>query len=180
MACILFMLLIGLPHTRLQAADRLDRVEDGVKAGYLYKFGDFVNWPERVFPTPSSAFVIGIIGADSLADELDRIAHGRTINGRPVTVRRLRVDEPITDTNVLFIGRSLNSRLGEILTTVKGQPTLTVTESDGGLALGSMVNFVLIDGKLRFEIAPKTAGIGNLAISARLLAAAYKVEAGAS
>jgi hypothetical protein len=152
-------------------------VEWQVKAAYLYKFGHYIEWPPPTFESPVSSLKIGILGADALADELLKISAGRTINGRPVTVRRLRREDPVAGLNMLFIGRSNPGRLADILAAVKGQPVLTITDSEDALSLGSMINFVVVDGKLRFEIAPKTAEAGNLTISARLLAVAYKVLA---
>lgn len=179
-ACLLFATLIGFQIVPVHAADSSEVVERTVKAAYLYKFGNFIEWPEQAFSNQNSAFTIGVIGADSFADELEQIVSGRAVNGRPVTVQRLWIDDPLAGVNVLFIGHSQNSRLGEILAAAKGQPVLTVTESEKGIALGSMINFVVIDGRLRFEVAPKAAGMGKLVISARLLAAAYKVAMGTS
>ena len=62
---------------------------------------------------------------------------------------------------MLFIGRAESGRLADILAATKGLPMLTVTESEDALALGSTINFVIIDGKVRFEVAPKTASLGN-------------------
>jgi hypothetical protein len=180
LTCFLLVALVGFRSVKAETADRPDAVEQQVKAAYLYKFGSYVEWPEKTFASPDSPLRIGVIGADALADELGKMAVGRTVNGRPVTVHKLRREDAVTGLNVLFIGSSTsNGRLSEILAAVKGQPILTVTESDDALAVGGMINFIVVDGKLRFEVAPKTAGLGRLSISARLLAAAYKV-AGAS
>jgi hypothetical protein len=171
--------LFCVSTAQAQTADRSD-VERQVKAAYLYKFGSYVEWPDRTFAGPDSPIRIGVIGADALADELAQMVAGRTINGRQVVVRKLRREDPIAGHNILFIGRLSNARVAEILAAAKGQPMLTVTESDEGMAAGSMINFVVVDGKVRFEAAPKVAGMSNLNISARLLAAAYKVAQGAS
>lgn len=168
------MLLVWLSSAAAQTVQQ-GVLEWQVKAAYLYKFGSYIEWPPAAFASQDSALKIGISGADTLADELLEIIAGRTINGRPVTVRKLRRDDPVTGFNILFIGKSNPSRLADMLAAVKGQPVLTVTESEDGLAVGSMINFVMIDGKLRFEVAPKAALLGNLAISARLLTVAYKV-----
>jgi hypothetical protein len=157
------------------ANDRPNAAEIAIKAAYLYKFGDFIAWPPQAFANNSSAFTIGVIGADSLADELQQTVTGRSIDGRRVTVKKLRADETIANVNVLFIARSQESRLSEILAGLKGRPVLTVTESEQGLALGSMINFVTVNGRLRFEAAPRAAALKNLVISARLLSAAYRV-----
>ena len=120
------------------------------------------------------------MGADALADELTQLTAGRTVNGRPVLVKKLRREDSTAGINVLFIGRSNASRIADILAAAKGKPMLTVTETEDALDLGSMINFVTVDGKVRFEVAPKAAGLGQLSISARLLAAAYKVASGSS
>jgi hypothetical protein len=46
--------------------------------------------------------------------------------------------------------------------------------------MGCIINFVVADERLRFEVALKPAAGARLRISARMLAAAYKVQAGAS
>lgn len=178
--CCMLPALVGFTDATAQTTERPDLVERQVKAAYLYKFGSYVEWPERAFASPDSPLRIGVIGADRLADELEKMIVGRTINGRPVSVRKLRREDSVAGLNVLFVGNSHNARLADILATVKGLPVLTVTESDEALALGGMINFIVVGEKVRFEVAPKTAGLGHLSISARLLAAAYKVAPGAS
>ena len=49
-------------------------------------------------------------------------------------------------------------------------PTLVVSESDGALALGSAINFVVVDDKVRFDVALHSINRAGLKISARLLA----------
>jgi hypothetical protein len=95
-----------------------------------------------------------------------------------VIVRKIGRDDQLAGVNVLFIGRSHNSHLAETLSAAKYQPILTVSESEEAFSGGSMINFVVIDGKVRFEVSPKAAGLSHLSISARLLAAAYRVAPG--
>jgi hypothetical protein len=168
-------MLAVLPCAQAQHSNSPSIIERQVEAAYLYKFGGYVDWPPQVFPDQASPLTIGVLDADVLADELARITAGRSINGRPVTVRKLQRDDPLVNLHVLFVGQSSNAHLAKILAAVKGQSVLTVTESPGALALGSMINFVIVDGRVRFEIAPRVADLDNLRISARLLAAAYKV-----
>jgi len=174
--CLLMLLaLVGASSAEAQSLAASKVTEQQVKAAYLSKFGSYVEWPAQAFASPESPLRVGVISDDALADDLAQILVGRTIGGRKVQVQKLRPGDPVAGLNVLFIGRSSNKRLADILTTTKGTPILTVTESAEGLALGSTINFVIIDGKVRFEVAPKTADLGNLNISARLLAAAHKV-----
>ncbi|MDB5795831.1 MAG: hypothetical protein JWR25_2210 [Noviherbaspirillum sp.] len=174
-ACLLAAMLM---HTYATYAYSLPPPDEAtIKAAYLFKFGNFIEWPQWAFGG-SSTFTIGVIGEDKLVDILERtVSHG-TVNGRPVTVRRLQVDDPLAGVNMLFIGRTYSRQLDRVLAVANGYPVLTVTEVDKGLASGSMINFVVVDGKLRFEVAPKMAERRDLVISARLLVAAYKVDSG--
>ncbi len=149
-----------------------------VKAAYLYKFGSYIEWPPNTFPTSESPVTIGVRGADALANELIHIAIDHTVNGRPVLVRKLGAGDALTGINVLFIGSEHREHYADILATTKGLPILTVTEAEQSLTHGSMINFVLVDGRVRFEAAPKAAKQNSLTISARLLAAAYKIAEG--
>lgn len=148
-----------------------------VKAAFLYKFGSYIEWPGSSFARADSPLAIGVMGADALADELARIVSGRSVNGRSVQVRKLRPGNSIAGLHVLFIGRADSGRLADVLIGARGRAVLTVTESDDGLELGSTINFVLVDDKVRFDVAPPPAESGGLKISARLLAVARKVVA---
>lgn len=159
-------------------ADEAQAAEYRVKAAFLYKFGSFVEWPPDAFARPEIPFVIGVIGADELADELAQVVAGRSVSGHPITVRKLRRGSSLAGLQVLFIGRADGGRLAEILAPAKGQPMLTVTESEGALAHGSVINFVVVGDKVRFDVALPPAELGNLKISARLLAVARRVIAG--
>jgi hypothetical protein len=55
---------------------------------------------------------------------------------------------------------------------------LLVTEWPGALEQGSMINFLLSDGRVRFEVALDKADAGRLRISSRLLAVAVSVRGG--
>ncbi len=130
-------------------ADPNGELERQVKAAYLYKFAGFVEWPEGAFARPDSALVIGVAGADALADQLALTVAGHSVNGRA---------------------------LQELLAAARGQSLLIVSDSDEVYARGAMINFVIAQDKLRFEVALKPLSQVNIRISARMLAAAYRVQ----
>jgi hypothetical protein len=169
------LVAFGGPGTA--AARTVHATEYRVKAAFVYKFGDYVEWPSDAFATPNSPLVIGVVGADTLADELARIAVGRTIGSRPVAVRKLKHGAPLSGLHVIFIGQSDSRKLAAELDASKGQPALTVTESADGLKLGSMINFVVVSDKVRFDVAVPSAEASRLKISSRLLAVARNVVA---
>jgi hypothetical protein len=175
-ACVALLSLAALSGSgECLAQTDAQIAEYRVKAAFLYKFGDYIEWPGDAFARPDSAVVIGVMGADVLADELGKIVAGRTIAGRPVTVRKLRRGDALAGLHLLFVGRSEGSRLADLFAETKGHAILTVTESDQAASPGSVINFVVVDDKVRFDIALQPAEQGNLKISSRLLAIARRV-----
>ena len=160
------------------AADDPHALEQRVKAAYLYRFAEYVQWPEGAFPRRDAPIVIGVLGSDTLANELTQAVVGRTVNDRPVTVKRLKPGEPLTGIHVLFLSRSETARLSQIAQGAQPRSILTVTESDGALAQGSVINFVVADRRVRFEISLESAEKSKLKLSSRLLAVAQQVLTG--
>ena len=176
LACVLLVALSMARGVGAQAAPQTTEISRQVKAAYLYKFTSYTEWPRGAFADPGSPIVIGVMGDDTLAEELEQVVVGRTVNGRPLAVRKFRRGEvSLAGVHMLFVGRADKSRLAEMLSTLKGRPILTVTDADDALTLGSMINFVVTGERLRFEVALATTEVSRIKISALMLAAAYRV-----
>lgn len=152
----------------------LQASEYQVKAAFLCKFAGYVEWPAAA-DRADGPFVIGVLGDDEVVQEVVRAASGLMVQGRPMTVRRLARNDGPAGVHILFIARSHAARQPELLAGARGHPTLTVTETDAAATAASIINFVLVDDKVRFDIALPLAEQGNLKISARLLGVARKV-----
>ncbi|MDR7305763.1 YfiR family protein [Rhodoferax saidenbachensis] len=146
-----------------------------VKAAYIYKFASYVQWPTTTWDAPETPMVIGLLGADLLADELTQMVTDRRVDNHPLHVRKLRRGDPLMGVHILFMGRGESSTAHAVLASARGKPVLTVTESEPDFAAGSIVNFVVLDNKIRFDVAPRQGELANLKISARLLTVARKV-----
>jgi hypothetical protein len=156
------------------ASAEMSALERQVKAAYLYKFGSYVEWPMAATDSARSDFVIGVTGDDALAAELERLVAGRTMNGRRIVVRsdeRSSLKAP----HILFVGRSRLDVLDRWRLS-DSTHTLIVTDMPGALRRGSMINFVLVDGNVRFEISLASAERARLALSSRLLSVAQTVS----
>lgn len=173
-AAVLVMLL-GVFATAASAADGSPQsLEQQVKAAFLFKFSGYVEWPQSAFAEPGSPLVIGVTGDEALAVELGRTVANRTMNGRSVSVRKLRADEDFSGVHMLFVGRSQLERLGELVT--HPRPILTVTDVARGLEQGSIINFVTVGNRVRFEVALDSARRSALKIGAPLLSVAMRVQ----
>jgi hypothetical protein len=175
-ALIARRLMLGALLAAASALGQGERASEAqVKAAFLYKFGGFIEWPAAAFSRADSAFVIGVLGAEGAAAELGRVVAGRNIQGRSVAVQKLKRGDSLAGLHLLFVGQSESGRLAEVLAAAKGQPLLIVTETEDALTKGSMINFITVEDKVRFDVALPQAERGHLKISARLLAVARKV-----
>ncbi|WP_158598027.1 YfiR family protein [Noviherbaspirillum saxi] len=152
--------------------------EERVKAAFLFKFPNYVEWPAAAFAQTDSPYVIGVIGEEAILEELRRISAGRSINNRAVTIKKLQPGESLTGIHVLFIGANDRGRQAQVLTQANMLPILLVTETEGALAQGSMINFRIADDRVRFEASLVAAEKAGLKLSSRLLAIAISVVKG--
>lgn len=169
----LLLLLLALPHSWAQAPGSAR--ESAVKAAFLYKFAGFIEWPTGTFRGPDDPLVVGVSGNDAVAGDLEQLAAGRTVDGRPVVVRRLREGDPVGAVHVLLVGSRSDDELREQAASVPG-PVLLVTEQPEGLSLGGVLNFMNDGSRVRFSASLPAADARRLRLSARLLAVARHVE----
>lgn len=177
LACAAFVAwAAGWPAWAAQADEDAATLEDRVKAAYLYKFAGYVEWPAKSFVRPDTPVTIAVIGSDPLVLELNQAVVGRTVNDRPIAVKRLKAGESLAGVHVLFIGKAESGRLNQLAQTAQSRSILTVTDSEGALAQGSVINFVVADRRVRFEVALDSAEKSGLRLSSRLLAVAQQVR----
>ena len=150
-------------------------LEYAVKASYLYKFAPFVQWPARVFPSTASPFAICVAGEDPFGAVLDDVVKGQALDDHPILVRRLTGAEGAVNCQILFVGRMAPPAAADLLHAVAGQPVVTVTDRSRGVG-GGIIEFVMRDGRVRFDIDEAAAEAAGAPISSKLLGLAAKVR----
>lgn len=150
-----------------------------IKAGFIYNFAKMTEWPAPAFPQPASPIVIGVLGTDPFQGMLDDVLRGKQVNGREFVVKHLKWGDDLRSCNILFVSSSERTHFDELFRLIKGLPILTIGDTPGFADRGGIINFVLEDDKVRFEIDVNAANQVNISISSRLLALA-KIVPGAS
>jgi len=146
-----------------------------IKAGFLFNFTKFVEWPPEAFADPSVPIVLGIVGDSPVTELLTETAAGKTVNGRAVVVRRFKEGQDLRSCHILFVGSSEEKHVPQILERVKGSRVLTVSETSGFAQSGGMINFFVEGNRVRLEINLNAAARVRLKISARVIAVARLV-----
>jgi hypothetical protein len=139
-----------------------------VKAAFLYNFVKFVEWPETPV-VQEGAILLCMLGKDPFGGALERVVEGKTVNGRPLVIRRIGDIAAARSCQVLFVSASEAGRVSEITRAVRGWNVLTVSEIDRFSERGGIITFLMEGQKVRFQINPKTAASAGLKISSKLL-----------
>jgi hypothetical protein len=176
----------GLFYGHASAASPASR-EYAMKAAFLYNFIVFTEWPKEALPTADDPMVIGIIGQDPFGDAFESIVPAK---GRKIAIKRFgglselkragdaemaRTTEAGRHCHLLFICISEAENISEILNMVKDASVLTVADTSGFLESGGMINLVVEEKKLRFEISNIAASKAGLKIGSQLLRLAKRV-----
>jgi hypothetical protein len=154
-------------------------LERSVKAAFLFKFLGYTEFPASAFGEPGAPVLIGVVGSDEMAAELSRIVAGRSINNRPIMVRQFREGEPPGMVHLLFVAGADSVRAARVLRQAPPGPVLLVTECGNGLQAGSIINFRVVEERVRFDVSLEAADKNNIKLSSRLLTVANHVSKGA-
>jgi hypothetical protein len=138
-----------------------------LKAGFLYNFSKFVQWPEDRFDDEGSAIVIAVLGTDRFGGELDRVVKDRLVEGRAIVVRHIKTAAEIPSAHIVFVSRDAEPLVVDSLHTLPG--VLTVGETTAFTARGGIVAFYVMNDKVRFEINSDAAEKAGLKLSGQLL-----------
>jgi hypothetical protein len=166
------------PPAAVQAgAAQAAGMERRVKAEFLYKFLGYTEFPATAFSDAASPVQIGVAGSDDMLAELARTVVGRTLKGRPILVKPVREGEHPGPVHLLFVAGSDCAAVARVLHAVPGA-LLPVTECEGGLPAGSVINFKMVDDHVRFDVSLDAAEKNNVRLSSRLLNVANHVQKG--
>ncbi|MGD0785870.1 MAG: YfiR family protein [Sedimentisphaerales bacterium] len=189
-AYIFIFVILALLAVQQVRGDSASTREYQVKAAFLYNFIMFVDWPPEKMPAADEPMIIGIIGKDPFENAFEPVKD-KQVNGRKVVVKRFKgleeikksakpeMDkefEEIRKCHLLFICSSEKGVSKEIAELVKDYSVLTVGDVPGFIESGGgMINFVLEEEKVRFEINKTNAEQCKLQIRSQLLRLAKRV-----
>ena len=142
--------------------------EHQVKAAMLYNFAKFVEWPDDVFTGPAAPLTIGILGADPFGRDIDAVA-ARTIKGRPVEVRRFRKSEDVTYCHILFVGSLPEGQAAAHIRNLRRRGMLLVGDREQFIRQGGMINFLIKDDAVSFEVNVEAVQGAGMRIHPRVL-----------
>ena len=143
-----------------------------IKAAFLFNFAKFVEWPRDAFPQHNSPIVIGVLGQNVFGHYLEDTIRDKTVQNRPFVIKEFNSAEEVDHCHILFVSASMKDNLPAIMDKLHNASILTVSDTDQFIKAGGMINFVIEDNKIRFQINDEAAKKAGLNISSKLLSLA--------
>ena len=144
-----------------------------VKAAYIYNFAKLIDWPSA---NKKGNFIIGVYGKTNVYQELIKKYSSKRIGTQDIEIKKLSESPKVGSVHVLFVAQSNIKDLKTILSNLEFEPVLVITESDGAINMGSIINFLVIDSNLKFELNVSEAKNRQLIVGSRLKDLAYKID----
>jgi hypothetical protein len=145
---LLLLCLLNAQHGSAQTIPE-DNTVAIIRANYLYQFANNNDWPAQQKKGP---FVVGVVGNKDVFDIMAAKYASKPIGSQLLSVIMGNEVSMAQHVHVLFIDRSKKTEITRYVKEFKGKNTLIVTNWEGALAQGAHINFLSIDGSIRFEM----------------------------
>jgi hypothetical protein len=139
---------------------------------FIYNFSKYVKWPDA---QSTGTFVIGVLGSSTIQNDLKKMAASKKINGMSIEVRQFSSADQVGDCHILYVSASESAKLNQVLSNTKSKPVLVVTDNPGLAKKGAAINFVEVEGKIKFELSQKNAEASGLKVAGALASLAILV-----
>jgi hypothetical protein len=142
---------------------------DDVKAAFVYKFANFVEWPAESFESEKDSVQIGVAATAKFVDTIREIVDGKTVSGRRIEVISSRDADDLSQCEIVYISSEDEDLQGKLLPALRAKPILTIGDTADFAEEGGIIRLFEEGRRLRFEINLDAAKEAKLRISSKLL-----------
>jgi len=146
------------------ALGRANQDENAIKAAFLINFARYTEWPRS---NSSGDLVIGVIGRTDVAEALEQLSKGRSVNGRSLKYRKLDWTSA-QQGHIVYIAPGESGSYDK-LSALHRSGVVTVGDTAGFALNSGHIGFRLQDERVAFEINPTRAKQAGITFSSRLL-----------
>jgi hypothetical protein len=165
--------LVGVPGIVAHAKGQVGRDIFSVKAGFLFNFAKFTEWPTL---SSSATILMCVVGDERIAAALAETVRDQRISDHSLEVSRAQDSATWRTCHVLFIAETELRRSAVGLDTIRSVHVLTVSDAKDFSQTGGIIEFYIDSGKMRFAINVDAADRSGVRLSSRLLGLAKIVR----
>ncbi|MFA6400195.1 MAG: YfiR family protein [Salinivirgaceae bacterium] len=137
------------------------------KSLFTLNFIRYIGWPDE---SKQGDFVIGVIQNKELAAELRTQTEGKKFGFQNLVVKEFASVEEVSNCQIIYVSEKVNyAKNAGLLEQKVGKNTLIVSENSNAIANGSMINFVIVNEMLKFQVSPTNFQNKGLTVSNSLI-----------
>jgi hypothetical protein len=156
------------------ADDNVQLVEQEIKAGLLYNFLKYTQWPDAHAQSAGN-IVVCLFGGDPFDGHLQPMA-GRTVNQHAIEIHAIHNPQDMAACSLVFVHANEKPNWPQLQKTLAGKDILTVSDFDGFAASGGMIEFIRADNRIGIKINIDAVNAAHLTVQDRLLKLASAVH----
>lgn len=141
-----------------------------LKSAFIYNFATFIDWPKGM----GNSLTLCVAVPDDAINYFSAL-EGKPVGSMKVSVRRLTQDDSAEGCRILFVAESESGSFEDWLSEVDDEQVLTVAESEGWLNKGVVMDLMIQDKRVVFDVNLDAARGEGITINSRLLRLARKV-----
>ena len=132
---------------------------------FIYNFSKFIQWPAEY---ENGEFIIGVLGESPITKHLESMASVKKVRGQKFIIKKFSSVDQITKCHMLYIPSNKSASLQKCLKGIGSNATLIITDKPGMAENGSSINFLIVDGKPKFELNKVSTTKHKLKVSSQL------------
>ena len=129
---------------------------------FIYNFSKYVKWPDA---QNSGKFVIAVLGTSAIQKDLRAMAAVKQVNGMEIEVKQFNTLKDLPDCHILYISATESGKIDQVISKTGKRPILIVTDQPGLTKKGAAINFVEVEGKIKFELNQRNAETRGLKVA---------------
>jgi serine phosphatase RsbU (regulator of sigma subunit) len=148
--------------------------DNSTRAVYIFDMARYINYGPGF--ADSAVFKIGLLDeANDLLFEMGNLAKTRkTIQNKPIQIIVFRSEEKIVHTQILYVNKASGFNQAKVKAKIEGHQTMLITE--GYEFRESMINFVVVNGRPKFEANEDLIKKAGMSVSQNFLFTAIKTK----
>lgn len=157
--------LLALTFAASAQAANIQLAEQKIKAGMIYNFLKYTDWPAANATAPMR---VCIFGDDPLGGNLKPM-QGRTVNQRPIAVQAIAAANDAASCDILLVGAQGQSQWPALRAAIANRPIMTIGEGTDFIRQGGMLAFGHKENRIAVTLNMDAAETAQLNVQPRLL-----------
>jgi len=149
--------------------------EASLKAVFSLNFAKFTHWPEGEPAAPEDELRVCMVGRSQVASALSA-SEGEKVGRRRVSFDYIRLPGDVSGCHLLYVSELDLDRERRLLASLRRLPVITISDLPGFAEAGGMVELVIVDRRLRFEINLAAVRAAGLRMEPKLLKLAIRLH----